>query len=76
MWLNISYKNKNRQLVNLDKTLYIQVTHSDSEVVLYIGYSAVLIGSADYIEKQYGRILVALKNNDPICNIYEEGATQ
>lgn len=76
MWLNISYKNKNRQLVNLDKTLYIQVTHIDSEVVLYIGYSVVLIGSADYIEKQYGRILVALKNNDPICNIYEEGVTQ
>lgn len=76
MWLNISYKNKNRQLINLDKTLSIQVTHSDAEVALYIGYPAVLIGSADYIEKQYGRILVALKNNDPICNIYEEGVTQ
>lgn len=76
MWLNISYKNENRQLVNLDKTLSIQVTHSDSEAALHIGYSAVLTGSTDYIEKLYGIIFSDLQNSKAVCTVYEEGVTQ
>lgn len=76
MWLNILYKCKNRQLINLDRTDAIQVNYSGDVATLCVGIYALLKGNPDYIEKQYGKILLALKNNEPICNIYEEGELQ
>ena len=76
MWLNILYKCKNRQLINLDRTDTIRVIYSDSAATLGVGVYALLKGNPVYIEKQYGKILLALKNNEPICNIYEEGELQ
>ena len=76
MWINIVYKNKNRKLINLNGTANITIEHSYSDAAFYIGYEALLIGSSSYMEKQYGKILLALKDKDTICNIYEEGVLE
>lgn len=74
MWINIIYKNKDRKLINLDGAAYLTIEHSDSRATLYVGFTALLTGSPSYMENLYGKILLAMKAKETLCNIYEEGA--
>lgn len=76
MWINIIYKNKDRKLINLNGAALITIDHYDSGATLYIGFTALLTGSSSYMEKQYGKILLAIKDKDTLCNIYEEGVLE